>query len=267
MTENNGIIFQNSITTNGYLMDKDRIKKFSEIGLNDFQITLDGDEITHNNIRFTKNGGGSFRRIIENINYLSEFDANTIVVRINYTEDTLKDVNNVIKLFSERAKSKIQVHFQQVWQDSFKRNISCEENKEFFRMNGLNVRPFELNKNYHVCYADRINQAVINYDGNVFKCTARDFATHTPDGKLMPDGKIEWDMPAISKRMGQATFENEFCSICKLLPVCMGPCSQKMMEFKVGDDFRRICLKDGIENILNEKIKEYNNTIIYKINV
>lgn len=83
MTENNGIIFQNSITTNGYLMDKDRIEKFSEIGLNDFQITLDGDEITHNNIRFTKNGGGSFRRIIENINYLSGFDANTIVVRIN----------------------------------------------------------------------------------------------------------------------------------------------------------------------------------------
>jgi uncharacterized protein len=32
----------------------------------------------------------------------------------------------------------------------------------------------DLSRNMYACYADNYNEAVINYNGDVFKCTARD---------------------------------------------------------------------------------------------
>jgi uncharacterized protein len=56
-----GIPFTNSATTNGYLIDKERINKFKEINLNHFQITLDGNQATHDKIGFGRNREGSFK--------------------------------------------------------------------------------------------------------------------------------------------------------------------------------------------------------------
>lgn len=261
ITCSEGIGFTNSITTNGYLIDERMINLFRDIDLNSFQITIDGDESTHDNIRFLKGHKGSFKTIIKNINDLAEDENNSVVLRINYTKETLDKINDVADLFSDKVRSRIIVNFQQVWQDSFKGNVSCEDNKDVFMQKGTTVKPFELNRKHYVCYADRFNQAVINYDGSVFKCTARDFATHTPDGKLLSNGQIQWDIPLVSKRMGQSTFENPFCANCNLLTVCMGPCSQKMIEFSEGDDFKAICLRGGVISILDKKMEEYYNNI------
>ena len=241
----NNLTLSNSITTNGYLINAQFAEKMSDIKMNNFQITLDGNQETHDKIR-NDLGKGSFQTIIDNINLLSEYQDVKIAIRINYTEKNLKDINNIIPLFSEKAKSKIVILFQQVWQDSVKKFVSADKNKKVFEENGITVRKYALNTNGYVCYADFLNQAVINYDGRVFKCTARDFENTKEDGLLLPDGEIQWYLPMISKRMGNATFENERCMKCNLLPACIGPCSQKMMEFSKDKDFRAICLKDGV---------------------
>ncbi|MDR0603334.1 MAG: radical SAM protein [Bacteroidales bacterium] len=251
----------NSITTNGYLINEKRAKLFEILGITNFQITLDGNQTTHDKIRFLKNREGTFQTIIDNINLLSEYRKNTIMVRINYTQETLKDINEIVNCFSQKAKSKICIAFQQVWQDSFHKYVSAEDNKEYFKANGFNVDFFELNTKFHVCYADKINQAVINYDGRVFKCTARNFTTHPHDGILLSDGKIDWNILTYSKRFGNATFENEYCINCSLLPVCMGPCSQKMMEFNRNDDFQSFCLKMGIEEVIEQHIEQHYQSI------
>ena len=52
-----------------------------------------------------------------------------------------------------------------------------------------------------------------------------------------------------------ATFENKHCLACNLLPVCFGPCSQKMVEFNGNDDdFEKICLKGGVIKIIDREI-------------
>jgi uncharacterized protein len=255
------IRYLGSTTTNGYLINPERVKKFREIGLRNFQITLDGDEINHNKIRFLKGKQGSFQIIVNNINLLSEYEENIIMVRINYTEETLKNIDSILNSFSEKAKEKIQINFQQVWQDSFKGYVSAEDQKQIFKSLGFNINPFQLNTNYHVCYADRINEAVINYDGRVFKCTARDFTTQPEDGILKSDGNIEWNIPNYAARFGNATFENSNCLKCSILPVCMGPCSQKMVEFEEGQDFQPFCLREGMVKVIEQQIEDHYNTI------
>jgi uncharacterized protein len=260
------IHFLGSTTTNGYLINPQRAEQFKEIGLTNFQITLDGDEETHNKIRFLKGKKGSFQTIINNINLLSEYEKNSIMVRINYTEETLKNINTIVNYFSEKAKEKINIHFQQVWQDSINQYLSADENKEYFKSIGYNVQPFELNTGYHVCYADKLNEAVINYDGRVFKCTARNFTIHPEDGLLLPTGEIDWKKSNHAKRFGNATFENPHCLNCNFVPVCMGPCSQKMVEFDENQNFQSYCLREGIKEVLEQHIAEHYQFIQNNLN-
>jgi uncharacterized protein len=96
--------FLGSATTNGYLINHQMADQFRETGLINFQITLDGDQATHNKIRFLKRRKESFQTIIDNINLLSEYEENSIMVRINYTEETLKNINRIAGYFSQKAK-------------------------------------------------------------------------------------------------------------------------------------------------------------------
>lgn len=258
ITTKTGTLLTGSITTNGYLIDEKHFDLFRKIELNNFQITLDGNQPMHDKIR-SQGNKGSFSQILRNINRLSEYEENSILVRINYTEKTLREIHQIIPFFSPKAKSRIKIHFQQVWQDSFKKNISADAAKKEFIRQGFHVQQHGLNTKWSVCYADFLNQAIINYDGKVFKCTARDFATTQPDGVLLSNGDIDWDTVLLSKRLGTGTFENPYCLRCDFLPVCMGPCSQKMIEFTSEEDFKKICLKDGVISTIEEKMNDYYN--------
>ena len=57
------------------------------------------------------------------------------------------------------------------------------------------------------------------------------------------------------KRFGKATFENEKCIKCNLLPICTGPCSQKVIE--VGDKSKQICSLNSLESSIEDFIINY----------
>lgn len=249
--------FTSSITTNGFYINEERVKRFEEVGLNSFQITLDGNKEQHDKIRNTTEKKGSYDQIINNINLLSQMENVNIALRINYTKKTLIKINDIIPQLSKQAQSKVTVKFQQVWQDSAKKKISSDDCEQNFINYGIKVDRSSFNTKSYVCYADKIQQAVINYDGKVFKCTARDFSTYAEDGILLETGDIEWDLVKYAKRFGKATFENKHCLDCNLLPVCFGPCSQKMMEFDEStDDFKRICYRGGVLKIIDRDVDQ-----------
>lgn len=81
---------------------------------------------------------------------------------------------------------------------------------------------------HHVCYADSPRHAVINYNGDVFKCTARDFATESREGRLNNEGRIEWN-EKFFQRMA-IKYSNEACRNCVILPICNGSCTQNKIE-------------------------------------
>lgn len=238
LCEKNGIPFYNGITTNSFLIDESMVKMMDEISMFSFQITLDGDESRHNKIR---NVGGkpTFEKIITNINLLcSKIIQIKIVLRINYDEQTLQrsNLSEVFNLFEKKHRNKIRVDFQRVWQTvaSIKgensklvelHNLCCNLGYQQAEISSV----FNLNTVY-TCYADRLYHAEINYDGKVYRCTARGYSDEYVVGELLDNGMIRWDEDKMSKRYGKATFENEICLACKYLPLCSGPCSQKMIE-------------------------------------
>ena len=238
LCEINQIPYYCGATTNSFLIDKSMIKDMNQINMFNFQITLDGDEDRHDKIRNVV-GQPTFRKIVDNINLLLEKVSNVkIILRINYDQQTLEKCNlgEVFKLFNEKYRNKIRVDFQRVWQTA--PSINGENNK-LLELHNLCIRlgynqteisgAFNLNMVY-TCYADRFYHTELNYDGKVYRCTARGYSDEYVVGDLMDSGVIHWNEEKMARRYGKSTFENRVCLACKYLPLCCGPCSQKMIE-------------------------------------
>lgn len=244
--------FTNHITTNGFLINKDMVTKFKEINLNSFQITIDGNKKKHNSVR-NENGKPSFDRIIENIKLIvNEISNINMVLRINYDKQTLKDANQIFNKFSKEEASRIRIDFQRVWQVSktdqeentlLKESIKKANNSGFYSSYyGFAPRDF------HVCYADRLDYYAINYNGKVYKCTARGYKEDQCIGKIIDNGKLELNYNTLYNYYAKPTFENEHCLNCKLLPLCFGPCIQKNKEYYNQElDFKTVCMYSGTE--------------------
>lgn len=73
----------------------------------------------------------------------------------------------------------------------------------------------------------------INYNGEIFKCTARDFTDSTGEGRVDVDGSIVLN-DRYEKRLN-AKFNNPPCRECRILPLCGGGCSQQALEHEDVD--------------------------------
>lgn len=253
----NKINFTHFITTNGYLVDK-YIDKFNEISLNNFQITIDGNEKRHDTIR-RHFGHPSFNKIIKNVLLICEKITNSqIILRINYDKQTLKNVSEIIPFIPKEMRHKITITLNKVYQIDrvhTEENLILKQVKEEFELAGYRVDYWAFRPNtYHKCYSDRLNHAVINYNGDVFKCTARDYSEKLKAGVLNHEGKIDWNLALVSAMYAYAPFENEKCINCRMLPICIGPCIQHAFENrKKGVKF--MCLMEESEISLASFVK------------
>ena len=69
----------------------------------------------------------------------------------------------------------------------------------------------------------------INYNGDIFKCTARGLSWSAQrEGVLHDDGAVE--LNDVYERRMRVRYVNPACLACKILPICNGGCSQGKME-------------------------------------
>ena len=73
------------------------------------------------------------------------------------------------------------------------------------------------------CYGDRLYNAVLNFDGKVYKCTAH---MQKEAGTMDENGVITWDYDALVRLYARPPFENKKCLACKHLPICLNCCIQ-----------------------------------------
>lgn len=243
------------ITTNAFLITKSMIDKMKIMGVNSMQITIDGDEDTHNKIRNEK-GIPSFNRIVNNIISICEsIPSISIALRFNYTDNSLNEkMINILDKIPIQYRRNISPYFQRVWQ-TYKKNTTFFNNDKL-----LNIRNKCIKKGYnvstinsifkigesHTCYMDRINTIMINYDSKIYTCTARDYSEKYTIGELHDNGEICWDNKKAAQKFGKAPFENIKCLECKHLPLCMGPCSQSMLDHSNLDnkDYCRLSVSE-----------------------
>ena len=221
-------------TSNGALLNDRIIDYMSQYNCG-FQITLDGDREMHARTRFYKNGEGSVEKIVGNILKLLSAGL-TVIVRINYTSSNIDSISSMKQYFetvSTEQKRYLQFDFQRVWQDK-EREDDTEEKIKNIR-NSFSSDGFLVCANYlardirESCYGDKVNHAIINYNGDVFGCTARDFTPQNRIGILDPSGRIVYDKEIYARRMN-SKFTKPICHKCRIAPICGGGCRQRALD-------------------------------------
>lgn len=223
LCKNRGIVFHIHFTTNLVLLTKKTINQIKEID-NEcyFQVPFDGDEKIHNSIKVYGDNLPTYNIILKNITRALSAGLD-ITARFNFDhknitsfEKTIQDLNTIKQL---QLPGKLNVTFQKIWQ--------AEESSEL--LNQLK-RLAEIAKTYgfmcleeytsirsSFCYADYKNQYVINYDGNVYKCTARPFTEEYRIGKLDKNGTLKYDIP--ENEYMNLRFKS-YCINCSIFPIC-----------------------------------------------
>lgn len=223
-------------TTNAYLLTDSVLKQLEGLDVS-FQITIDGGKQVHDSVRKTKGGEPTYARIVEHIHQTLSHGF-PVGVRFNYTAKSIPSFIDVVKDFShlqQEQKQLVNFTFQRVWQDNEGDASQVEQQVEHieraFEQAGLFVNNA---KSYIVpyCYADGVNTAVVNYNGDLFKCTARDFAPKSKEGTLAADGTLRWN-ERLRKRMS-IRHGSDTCLQCRIYPICHGGCSQMKLEAPDG---------------------------------
>jgi uncharacterized protein len=232
------INFDTDFTTNGYLIREKMIEKFHSYNISNFQITLDGNREQHDKVRYVSKSRGSYDEIVENILMLCR-NKLRVALRINYTKQNLQDLERIVwdlLPLEEQYKEYLIITFHKVWQEEdLTLGDKIKNLRLFFKSHGFQTANGDIpNTLRQSCYADRKNHATINYNGEVFKCTARNFSSNAKEGDLKEDGSIEWN-EKFHQRMN-IKFKNKPCLSCPIMPICNGGCSQVAIESK-GEDY------------------------------
>lgn len=227
------IEFRVSFTSNGTLLTKSKIEELCRFCKPSFQITLDGNEEIHNKVRFLANRKGTYSLILQNIKVLLEYNC-PVRVRINHTKDSIKSIHDILQkasvIFNEH-KELIEFDFHRVWQDRDTEERVLPEVKAYagnLIEKGFNALYDELNEIRNPCYGDKANTAVINYNGDVFKCTAKDFCKENREGFLTNGGKMIWEKSQEYRL--SVKLKNTACKKCSIAPICGGGCSRYILE-------------------------------------
>ena len=153
------------------------------------QITLDGDKDIHNSIRFRHKGDDTFTQIVNNIKLMVK-DGMGVTLRINCSKDNMTSIIQIPSYFNEltpEEKKLIRVDLQIVWQDNNRKEIYgyMDNIIKAFSNEGIPSAKMDFRS---FCYGDLRNSCMINYNGDIYKCTAVDFANTPRDGYLSTDG-------------------------------------------------------------------------------
>ena len=261
------IDFSHFITTNASLITNDIIKEFKIFNVSYFQITLDGSENRHNKIR-NDGTNNSYRTIINNIIEISnEIDKSEIIVRINYDKKTLHTIHELINDIDGVKKENVIFDFQRVWQveETKGENEKLKEVMFLFEKKGYRVRyPSYMQGKYHRCMFDKKDHIVINYDGSLYKCSARDYSEKFKVGQISDLGELIFNSNYY-KYFNKILLDE--CIDCKHLPLCAGPCIQHKFEYIRKDlNFDDICIIKHSELSINSFILDKAKKILNENN-
>lgn len=107
---NLGVSFITDIITNGYNLSDEVITILNKVNLCNFQVTLDGPQKIHDNLRMLKNGGCTFDVIIRNISKIIEYKiAKKIIIRVNCSKYNIDYIDELLQYLSEKFHNNMSV--------------------------------------------------------------------------------------------------------------------------------------------------------------
>lgn len=226
LCESLGKTYTAAITTNGTLLTQERIAKLHELKIIHYQITIDGDRVTHNKIKVLGKSS-AFDIALKNIGEIIKHTH--CLLRFNYTKENLKPeaiIEDVKSVLPEEGRDNVQFLIYKVWQEN-EEGIDDKEVQKLSEMAeeiGLDPRLAPIG----MCYADHKYFDCVFANGKIGKCDNADPDSSHANGIIREDGGIDWESKNFSLlSIFDSEAKAEDCTSCRFLPVCWGPCPIK----------------------------------------
>lgn len=238
--DSEGCNYCTTITTNGYLLNDERIKELKKFNIKRIQITLDGPKNIHNKKRPLADGSGSFDRIVENINKLLDNNIN-LVLRINVDENNAPYIHELFDIIPLEKREKVAINMCNIFQS-----------KEYVNLYPLYKEAINKGFMFHfsrrqfqICEGSFVNSITIQPDGKISPCqmcNERGFNLGhiSKDGEVILDNKTEY-----YKFRATSSLESKECIKCNKFPICLGGATMTDI---------RIIITSVLKNVMESKI-------------
>lgn len=241
--------FNQSMITNGYLLDEHKIMELKRIGLLSMQITIDGLEDEHNKMRPHKTNKDSFQKIVNNIKLLDTlYPELYLTIRVNLDKaniNTFKKVQDYIHSITSNPNFICSPAFISETDEhsiQFKKCILCHEEQADFYLNNYLYNNIADKLIPELCLSEcgvrKVNSIVIGPWGELYKCW-NDVGQEKYVYGYIGKGVTKTDVYVKYMTRDDQLFDAN-CIKCAYFPICNGGCPVK------------------------RKIKTHDNCIIYK---
>lgn len=204
LSKQKAINYSASMTTNAYLLDTECFAKLIHLGVNFFQITLDGPKAIHDLTRKRVDGKGTFDSIMHNLKAIKQTPYPfTISLRLHYKPDTWMYIFPLLDELKRELLDdpRFTVVFHAIGKWGGANDKSYEvfddkldqttiEKKLLTHLLGEHKSEEAVNEAGYICYAAKANHIVIRANGNLAKCTVALSHPNNDVGHLNPDGTL-----------------------------------------------------------------------------
>jgi uncharacterized protein len=194
---------RSDITTNGYLLTAPTFSRLVDLGVTEYQISLDGPKHLHDRKRVMAGGRGTFDRIWANLRSMQatrlEFK---VIVRIHVDRENAPGLPGFLRDCAEAfgGDSRFEVflrplgrfggandHLLQILDDEEADRVIGDLKTEASR---LGIPQFDTERDGDVCYAARANSFVVRANGRLNKCTLALESPANQIGRIREDGSM-----------------------------------------------------------------------------
>jgi uncharacterized protein len=231
----NGKPYFAGMTTNGYYLTVDMLKRMLNQKVLNYQITLDGLAATHNKMRVLADGGPTFETIINNLRGIRDTITSRlfrIILRTNISKIQLPNIDNYVQFIHDefRNDTRFQCYFRPAgdWGGSRVKSIKNELVSTFDELYDsllhniakINVNAYIPLLKLNICNSANRNSFVLGSDGTVYKCTLFFNEDYNKIGRLGGRGKLEIDKYKLAKWISPMADASEKCHTCNIWSLC-----------------------------------------------
>ena len=265
------IPYQANVITNGTKYTPEIAAMLKRFRVKNIQITIDGNKWTHDCRRINKGGGGSFDKIMSNIQ--ATLGILPISIRINVDRENVAFGIETFEYFKMQPWFDAdQFNFYFGWVRKFTKHVegvdeSVLSPEEFHaEAEALNQHMLDAGhaqpdypKASFGCVATNMNGFVIGPKGDLWKCWTTIGDKTKAFGNVLSEFRINGHF---LEYMHESWENDEECRSCKVLPLCMGGCGDIRIKRKQGRLDHKDC---GVWRYhIHEKLKQYAEGIAKK---
>ncbi|MCR5271328.1 MAG: radical SAM protein [Prevotella sp.] len=257
-----GIVFHNSITTNSLLLNKERISKLNDCGVDAYQITLDGSREEHNKVKSLPKKDTFLMALNNIVDILTISKEAYVILRINYSErmnNPRRIIDEISEIIPESLRNRIKLDIQKVWQEgaNLRKDTGYIDLATYAGKCHFRPEVFHHGK----CYVDNRHFNTILPNGTIDICDHEGLDI-VGRAELTKNGDIKWQeqLPCFKYSIIN---ENIKCNKCKHMPICGGPCPAKRNSiYKDGNVNAFPCLYSDMDEEMNQNIKNLHDAVL-----